>query len=225
VTPVGRAIVATSRDGREDRVVGVWNDQLLPRCTNVLMGAPEITKLRERVCAGLTGTVVQVGFGSGLDLPVLPPTVERILAVEPSLVARRLAADRIAASPVRVEWTGVDGEGLPIADDVCDSALSTFTLCTIPRVEQALAELRRVLKPGGRFHFLEHGLAESPGTQRWQHRLDGVQVWWAGGCHLVRPIDELVVGAGFAVEECERFRMRGPATHGSLYLGVAANPA
>jgi SAM-dependent methyltransferase len=189
------------------------------------MAAPEITRLRERVCDGLTGTVVQIGFGSGLDMPVLPPTVDRVLAVEPSTVARRLAAGRVAASTIPVEWSGVDGEGLPIADDVCDSGLSTFTLCTIPRVEQALDELRRVLRPNGRLHFLEHGLAESPDTQRWQHRLDGFQGWLAGGCHLVRPIDALVAAAGFTIERCERLRLKGPATHGSLYLGVAVNAA
>jgi SAM-dependent methyltransferase len=210
---------------REDRGVGVWNDQLLPRFIDTMMRTDEIDALREQVCAGLTGTVVEIGFGSGLNMAHLPLTVEKVLAVEPSTVGRRLAAPRVAASSIPVEWTGLDGEGLPLADALCDSALSTFTLCTIPRAGQALGELRRVLKPKGRFHFLEHGLAEDPKSVRWQHRLDGLQARCFGGCHLVRPIDELVEAAGFTIDRCERLRLKGPATHGSLYLGVATSPA
>jgi SAM-dependent methyltransferase len=210
---------------REDRVVGVWNDQLLPRFIDTMMRTDEIDGLRERVCAGLTGTVVEIGFGSGLNVAHLPPTVEKVLAVEPSTVARRLAAPRVEATSIPVEWSGLDGEGLPLADALCDSALSTFTLCTIPRAGQALGEVRRVLKPNGRFHFLEHGLAEDPKSVRWQHRLDGLQARCFGGCHLVRPIDELIEAAGFTMESCERLRLKGPATHGSLYLGVATRPA
>jgi ubiquinone/menaquinone biosynthesis C-methylase UbiE len=192
---------------------------------NRIMDMPEITLLRRRVCEGLTGTVVEIGFGSGLNLACLPPTVERVLAVEPSAVARQLAAPRVEATGVAVEWSGLDGEGLPLADDLCDAALSTFTLCTIPRAGQALAELRRVVKPGGQLHFLEHGLAEDPRTRTWQHRLDPIQARCFGGCHLVRPMDDLVAAAGFTVDRCERLRLKGPATHGSLYLGVATNPA
>jgi SAM-dependent methyltransferase len=202
--------------------MGVWNDALLPRLVDRMLDVPEIGALRRAVCEGLHGTVVEVGFGSGLNVPCYPASVERVLAVEPSATARTLAAGRIRAQAIPVVWSGLDGEGLPLADASADSALSTFTLCTIPRVERALAELRRVLRPGGRLHFLEHGLAESAASQRWQHRLDGLQRRCFGGCHLVRRIDALVAGAGFTLERCERRRLRGPATHGSLYLGVAA---
>jgi ubiquinone/menaquinone biosynthesis C-methylase UbiE len=205
--------------------VGIWNDRLLPRCIDRMMRTDDIDALRRRVCEGLTGTVVAIGFGSGLDLPWMPAGVDRVLAVEPSAVARRLAAPRIAAAAAAVAWSGLDGEGLPFADATCDSALSTFTLCTIPRVDQALRELHRVLKPNGRLHFLEHGLAEAPAAVRWQHRLDRLQGRCFGGCHLVRPIDELVAAAGFDLERCERLRLPGPATHGSLYLGVAVRPS
>jgi SAM-dependent methyltransferase len=202
--------------------VGIWNDRLLPRCIDRLMEVDEIDALRGRVSEGLYGTVVEIGVGSARNLPFMPPEVDRVLAVEPSTVARQLAAPRIAASAVPLEWVGLDGEGLPLADGVADAALSTFTLCTIPRAGQALRELHRVLEPKGRLHFLEHGLAETPKVVRWQHRLDGLQARCFGGCHLVRPIDELVAAAGFTIERCERLRLRGPATHGSLYLGVAS---
>jgi SAM-dependent methyltransferase len=225
VTVAARAPVAARAAGREDHAVGVWNDQLLPRFIDRMMDVEEINALRRQVCEGLTGTVVEIGFGSGLNLACLPSSVDRVLAIEPSAVARRLAAERVAAAAVPVEWSGLDGEGLPLADGRCDSALSTFTLCTIPRADQALHELRRVLKPKGRLHFLEHGLAEDPRSVRWQHRLDRLQARCFGGCHLVRPIDELVAAAGFTVDRCQRLRLRGPATHGSLYLGVATRAA
>jgi SAM-dependent methyltransferase len=121
-----------------------------------------------------------------------------------------------------VRRAGLDGQTLPFADNSFDSALSTWTLCTIPDVAAALLELRRVLKPGGTFHFVEHGLAPDEGVQRWQHRLEPVQKRVAGGCHLSRPIVDLVQGAGFAISELDVFyEPRAPKALAALSLGTA----
>jgi ubiquinone/menaquinone biosynthesis C-methylase UbiE len=169
----------------------------------------------------LSGDVVEIGFGSGLNLAYYPPEVERVLAVEPSPLARRLAESRLGSSAVRVEFVGLDGQALDLADECADSAVSTFTLCTIPDATRALRELARVLRPGGRLHFLEHGLSPEPKVAAWQHRMTPLQKRVCGGCHFDRPIDQLLVSAGFEVVELENSYLPGPKTPSYLYLGVA----
>jgi ubiquinone/menaquinone biosynthesis C-methylase UbiE len=139
--------------------MGLWRDQVLPRLVNIGLAGEEHARHRREVAAGLRGTVLELGFGSGLNLPHYPSDVGRVLAVDPALVGRKLARERIAASRARVEFIGLDGQALPLADASVDLALSTWTLCTIPDPLRALAEVRRVLKPGGALHFLEHGLS------------------------------------------------------------------
>ena len=129
--------------------VGIYGEQVLPRIVNVLCGMEVAREQRQRVCAGLRGRVVEVGFGSGLNVPFYPDTVSSVAAIEPADVGWKLAAERLASSRVPVERSGLDGQSLPLADDSCDTALTTWTLCTIPDVEGALLELRRVLKPAG----------------------------------------------------------------------------
>jgi ubiquinone/menaquinone biosynthesis C-methylase UbiE len=182
---------------------------------------------RKHITEGLHGEVVEIGFGSGLNVPSYPEAVSTVYAVEPSLVARELAAERIVESPVDVRLVGLDGQSLPLGDASVDAALSTFTLCTIPDVERALREVRRVLKPGGTFHFLEHGLSPDPAVEKWQHRLDGVQQKVAGGCHLDRPIDELIRDAGLEVTRLDHDELAGPKfmrPWSYLYEGVATRP-
>jgi SAM-dependent methyltransferase len=206
---------------------GFWTEQVVPRITNTMCGGRALHARRRQATEGLSGTVVEIGFGSGSNVPFYPLDVTRVLAIEPSPVARRLAASRVAASPVPIDFAGLDGEQLPLPDASVDAALSTFTLCTIPDVARALAELRRVLRPGGELHFLEHGLARDPGVVRWQHRLDGLQQHVCAGCHLDRPIDRLVHGAGFVFAELDEDEMPGPAfaaPWGHLYVGVARVP-
>jgi SAM-dependent methyltransferase len=206
--------------------MGFYGRQVLPRIIDRACSSKDLEALRATVCAGLHGDVVEVGFGSGLNVPFYPSHVGRVSAVEPADVAWRLATDRLAATRVPVRRAGLDGQALPFSDDTFDCVLSTWTLCTIPDVDAALAELRRVLRPGGTLHFLEHGLAPDENVRRWQHRLEPLQQRLAGGCHFTRPILDLVRGAGFVVQDVEQFYSQGsPRFAGATSLGVASSPA
>ncbi len=189
--------------------MGVYREQILPRFIDRACGGRSLAKWRRRLVADLSGTLVEIGSGSGLNIEHLPDSVERLLAVEPSDVARRLASRRVQRSPVQVEHVGLDGASIPLGDASCNSALATFALCTIPDVETALAEVMRVLKPGGRFHVLEHGLSPDASVRRWQHRLEPMQKRLADGCHLTRDPVALVAAAGFEVIETTSLYGRG----------------
>jgi SAM-dependent methyltransferase len=201
--------------------MGFYSDQVLPRITNVALGSAELAELRSRVASELDGEVLEVGFGSGLNVPHYPPAVTRVRAVDPATVGRKLAADRVAASPVPVEYIGFDGQDLPLDDESVDHVLTSWTLCTIPDVGGALREIRRVLRPGGSLHFLEHGRSPDPHVARWQDRLTPLQRTWAGGCHLNRPIDELIADAGLRIDRLDTYYVRGPKVSGYMYEGVA----
>jgi ubiquinone/menaquinone biosynthesis C-methylase UbiE len=205
--------------------VGVYGEHVLPRIVNVICGAKVAREQRQRACAGLRGQVVEVGFGSGHNVPFYPDAVREVMAIEPADVGWKLAAKRLANSNVQVERSGLDGQALPLPDASCDTALSTWTLCTIPDVEAALLELRRVLKPGGTLHFVEHGLAPDVSVQRWQHRLEPIQKRVFGGCHLTRPTVRLLEAAGFAITELDVYYEKGaPKVLGANSLGVARSP-
>jgi len=192
---------------------------------NIACGSKSSAPSRERVCAGLHGRVLEIGFGSGLNVPFYPDAVTGVEAIEPADVGWKLAGKRLAASPVRVTRSGLDGQSLPLDDDSCDSALSTWTMCTIPDIEVALAEVRRVLKPGGTLHFIEHGLAPDAKVQRMQHRLEPLQKRLFGGCHLTRDITDLLARAGFTITEIDVFYEKGaPKFMAADSLGVATSP-
>jgi len=205
--------------------VGFYEEQVLPRVIDVLLGNRRMAKLRRRTVEGLSGTVVELGFGSGPNVPLYPPTVERVLAVDPSLTGRRLAAKRLAVSPVPVEFVGLDGEHLPLDDASVDDALSTWTLCTIPHADLALREVHRVLRPGGRLHFLEHGLCPDPRVAARQHRLNGLQRRIGGGCNLDRDIAGLLEASPLQVESMSTFFIQGPKVLSWMYAGTAVKPA
>jgi SAM-dependent methyltransferase len=205
--------------------MGLYSDRVLPRILNKTCGSTSLEPLRRRVCNGLAGDVVELGFGSGHNIPFYPPAVTRVAAVEPSGVSWRLAGERLLATDVVVRRSGLDGQSLPFENDSFDAALSTWTLCTIPDPAAALAELRRVLKPGGTLHFLEHGLAPDEAVRRWQRRLNPVQKLITGGCQLTLPIVDLLTAAGFTITEIDVFYEKGAAKiTGADSLGTAISP-
>lgn len=187
-----------------------WSERIVPHLADRALSTDDVMRERERVCALLSGQVVEIGFGSGLNTELYPEAVESVAAVEPSDTAWRMSADRRRESRTPITRSGLDGQALAEPAGSFDTALSTFTMCTIPDVELALTELHRVLRPGGTFAFLEHGLAPQPGVVRWQRRMEPVQKAVAGGCHLSRDIPGLISSAGFEIVELEERYLPGP---------------
>lgn len=205
--------------------MSIYHEHVLPRLINFACGMKPMRPLRQRTCEGLHGDVLEIGFGSGLNVPFYPAAVQSVTAIEPSDVGWKLAGKRLAAATVRVERAGLDGQSLPLADNSIDTALSTWTLCTIPDAAAALREVRRVLKAGGTLHFAEHGLAPDEKVQRWQHRMEPMQKRMFGGCHLTRPILDMLTDAGFTIKEVDVFYEKGaPKPVGAQSVGVAVSP-
>lgn len=202
--------------------MGFYADRVYPRLLDVAMNTKETRRVRRRVCAPVAGDVVEIGFGTGHNLPFLPPAVTRLWAVDPLLRGRVLAAERIAAAPFPVELVGLDGQRLPFEEHSVDAVLSTWTLCSIPDVGAALAEIRRVLRPGGALHFAEHGLAPDESVRRWQHRWNPIQNRLACGCNVTRDIAALVEESGLTTEHLDTYYAKGePKVLGWTFEGRA----
>jgi ubiquinone/menaquinone biosynthesis C-methylase UbiE len=205
--------------------MGFYTNRVLPHIIDKCCGMQSAETHRRRVCEGLAGEVVEVGFGSGLNVPFYPDTVVSVAAVDPADVGWKLADKRLSATNIPVRRAGLDGQRLPFDDGTFDAALTTWTLCTIPDAAAALAELVRVLKPGSTLHFVEHGLAPDEKVRRMQRRMEPLNKRMLGGCHLTRPIVDLVTGAGFTIKELDVFYEGGaPRFVAADSLGVAVAP-
>ena len=202
--------------------MGFYENWILPRFLNLMMSNKYTTAERKKTLAGVKGTVLEVGFGSGLNLPWYSRDVRRLVAIDPSREGAKLARKRIAEVPFPVEFIPTGAESLDAPDHSFDSVVSTFTLCTIPDPAVALRQMRRVLKPGGKLFLVEHGLTHDPDVQRWQHRMNKVHNVVCGGCNTNRDIRRLVTEAGFEFDQVEQYYVEGaPKFAGFLTRGVA----
>ena len=203
--------------------MSLYSEQVVPRVLSRIMDDKHMREARARVCAGLTGTVLEVGFGTGLNLPFLPPAVTQLIAVEPSPVAVELAGRRIRDSSTPVEILSLD-EQLRLEAGSVDSALMTWTLCSVDDPVFRLREIYRVLRPGGELHFVEHGLSTDPRVNRWQHRLTPLHRRLVDNCHLDRGMISLLKRGGFHIQrrDWEFYYAKGKRkTVGATYEGVA----
>lgn len=198
-----------------------YQRHVLPHLLHLAMNQTQLVPFRERVIGAAEGRVLEIGIGSALNLPFYGPNVRSVIGLEPSPELLRMAQGRAATAPVPVELLEASAEAVPLDTASIDTVVTTWTLCTIPDAHKALAEMRRVLKPGGSLLFVEHGRAPEPGVARWQDRLDPLWRRVAGGCHLNRQIDELISGSGFRIDRLANARVPGPRTHTFLYEGRA----
>jgi ubiquinone/menaquinone biosynthesis C-methylase UbiE len=190
--------------------MGFYEHQVAPRFADLVMSRRELTPIRARVAASLAGDVLEVGFGSGRNVPHYPAAVTQVRAVDPAIIGRKLAAKLVAASGVPVEYADLDGQALSLESASIDHMLTTWTLYSIPDFDRALSQILRVLRSGGSFHFVEHGRSPDPIVAGWQDRLTPIQRRVAGGCHLNRPIDELVRNSGLELMHPENYYANGP---------------
>ncbi len=205
--------------------MGWWNDRVVPRVVDFSLKSHEVGELRARVCEGLGGRVLEIGFGSGLNVPWYPPTVRQVDVIEPNELAWEMSAERRLQSPVPVGRVARESGRLNLAVPTYDSALVTFSLCTIPDAASALREVLRVLKPGASLHFLEHGISDNPKVVAWQRRLEPFQRLVAGGCHLTRDPAVMMEEVGLSVREVEQIDLPGgPRPWTTGFIGVAVKP-
>lgn len=184
--------------------MGFYENQILPWMLDLACSAEPIAKQRQKVVPLAEGRVLEVGMGSGLNIPFYDPTrVEFVWGLEPSQGMRRRAAPRLAKAPFEIKWLSLPGEEIPLEDDSADTVLLTYTLCTIPDFAAALAQMRRVLKPGGRLLFSEHGAAPDRGVRKWQDRINPIWKRIGGGCNINRDVPAALEAAGFKLQQLD----------------------
>lgn len=201
--------------------MGFYQDHILPHLINLAMRRRDLVAYRQRVMPASGGRVLEVGIGSGLNLPYYTANTERVVGLDPS--PKLLEMTRRAADHLRIPIDLIEGsaESIPLHNRSIDTIVTTWTMCSIPDVQRALSEMRRVLKPGGRLLFVEHGRSPELGVRRWQDRLTPAWRCISGGCHLNRAITELIESAGFQVERLDTGYMRGPKPMTFMYEGSA----
>ena len=203
--------------------MGFYARHVFPRVMDWTLRRPRFQRERQAALAAVGGEVLEIGFGTGLNLRHYPRGVTRLTALDVADLLPARTAQRLAAAPFPVERVRLTAERLPFPDRRFDCVVSTWTLCSIPDALAALRELRRVLEPGGRFVFLEHGRSDDPRVARWQDRLNPIQRRLGGGCNLNRPIDTLICDAGFAITHLDRYVIEGePRLMASMYRGMAS---
>src|SRR5215831_6816253 len=201
--------------------MGIYARYILPRLTHLSMGQAQLQPYRSRVIGGAIGRVLEIGFGSGRNLPYYPATVDEVVGVDVSAEMLALAAPAVAGSSRKVTLFTHTAERLPFDDQTFDTVVTTWSLCSIPDPVAALREARRVLKPGGQLRFVEHGLAADPGVAKWQNRLTPLWSRCAGGCHLNRKIDDLIWSARLTLTEVSTGYASGPRPMTYMYEGSA----
>ena len=203
--------------------MSLYASYIFPRLMDWVLRGERFQSERRLILASAQGLVLEIGFGTGLNLPHYPSTITALHTVEPATLLPDRVARRVASAPFPVHIRHLSAEVLPYAAALFDCAVSTFTLCTIPDPAAALREVRRVLKPEGSFLFLEHGRSDDPSVARWQDRLNPLQQIVACGCNLNRRIDQLIVQAGFRLEQLDRYTLPGvPRVGGTMYRGRAS---
>jgi ubiquinone/menaquinone biosynthesis C-methylase UbiE len=206
--------------------VSFYHHYVFPWLLEFAMRSPVLREPRRRTLAAASGRILEIGFGTGMNLLYYPPQVRRIEAIDPDADLDRWSAPRIAASPIDVDFHHLDAEHLPFEAASFDTVVCTLTLCSIPDVGHALREIHRVLRPGGHFMFLEHGLSPDPAVARWQRRLTPLQRRIGGGCHLDRPTRDLVVQAGLDLGPVKNYYLKNsPRFIGYMTEGVATRRA
>jgi SAM-dependent methyltransferase len=201
--------------------MGFYSDVILPRLCDFAMRNRELVPFRERVIGAAEGRVLEIGVGSGLNLPFYRSTVREVLALEPAPRLVTMARSASLGASMPVSFLEASAEAVPLHDHCIDTVVTTWTLCSIPQAATALAEMRRVLRPGGKLLFVEHGLAPDEGVRRWQDRLTPVWRRISGGCHLNRPIRSMIEGAAFRIDRIETGYIPGPRPMTFMYEGSA----
>jgi SAM-dependent methyltransferase len=202
--------------------VGFYARHVLPRIIDLAMRNKETARLRAAWIPQARGEVLEVGIGSGLNLPFYSSEVKRVHGVDPSLELQRMARERAASLPVNVEFLSQSAEEpLPLPNGSMDTIVMTWTLCSIANAPKALEQMKRVLKPGGHLVFVEHGRAPDHGVAVWQDRINPAWKHIGGGCHLNRKIDEIIINAGFHITDLKTFYLPGPRPMTYTYQGLA----
>jgi ubiquinone/menaquinone biosynthesis C-methylase UbiE len=202
--------------------MGFYSRFVFPRLCNAALDRPRVAAHRRELLANASGEILEIGFGTGLNLPCYPDHVRRLTAIDPNPGMHRKAVSLIEHTGIKVDKRILGGEELPFDSGAFDCVVSTFTLCSIAQVQGALAQIYRVLKPGGQFLLLEHGLSPDLKVSKWQHRLNQVQRFVGDNCHLDRNIKDLVSQQPFQLLDVKEFYLeKTPKTHGYLTQGLA----